>query len=90
MVKGGYGSYTMPKILEDKRRYLYAVYVDDTNVIVRWLLQFGWFRDKWEKHCQKRVQRMTEGEVLKEYYEKTRRRGYDIGVSKETIRNIDL
>lgn len=63
----------MGKILEDKRRYLYAVYIDDTNVLIRWLLQFGWFRDKWEKHCQKKVQRMTEGEVLKEYYEKTRR-----------------
>ena len=80
----------MPKILEDKRRYLYAVYVDDTNVLIRWLLRFGWFRDKWEKHCEKKVQRMTEGEVLRKYYEKTGRRGYDIGISKETVRNIDL
>ena len=66
----------MGKILEDKRRYLYAVYVDDTNVLIRWLLQFGWFRDKWEKHCQKKVQRMTEGEVLKAYYEITGRNNY--------------
>ena len=58
------------RLTEDKRRYLYAVYVDDTNVIVRWLLQFGWFRDKWERYWKKRVNRMTEGEVLKEYYEK--------------------
>ena len=79
----------MPKILEDKRRYLYAVYVDDTNVIVRWLLQFGWFRDKWERYWKKRVNRMTEGEVLKEYYEKTRRNGYDIGLSRETQRYIE-
>ena len=61
------------RLTEDKRRYLYAVYVDDTNVIVKWLLQFGWFRDKWKKHCEKKVQRMTEGEVLKAYYEKTRK-----------------
>ena len=72
----------MGKILEDKRRYLYAVYVDDTNVIVRWLLQFGWFRDKWEKHCQKKVQRMTEGEVLNAYYEKTRRESDEYPVSR--------
>ena len=72
----------MPKILEDKRRYLYAVYVDDTNVIVKWLLQFGWFRDKWEKHCQKKVQRMTEGEVLNAYYEKTRRESDEYPVSR--------
>lgn len=78
----------MPKILDDKRRYLCAVYKDNAPLIIRWLLRWEWFREKWARHCERLVSRMTEGDILRRYYEMTRRdsdEDYIISVSEKTL-----
>lgn len=49
----------MPKILEDKRRYLFAVYVGSAKGTIRNILEWYW---------KKRIWNMSEGEVMERYY----------------------
>ena len=70
----------MPKILEDKRRYLFAVYVGKARGNMKKFLEWYW---------NKKLDAMSEGEILRRYYEETGRKGYDIGISRETERYIE-
>lgn len=71
----------MLKILEDKRRYLFAVYVGNAKGTLRRILEWYWSRE---------LENMSEGEVLKRYYEVTRKEtGYAIGFGKGSERYID-
>ena len=62
------------RLTEDKRRYLIAVYIQEANFLIRWLsCHWAWFRDKYKNHVRNKVNNMTEGEVLREYYRETRK-----------------
>ena len=56
----------MPKIFDDKRRYLYAVYVGHSDTF------FGKLICR-VKEWYYRIDKWSEGEVLRRYYEATRK-----------------
>ena len=79
----------MPKTLSNERRYLIAVYIQESNFLIKWLFShWAWFRDKYKNHVKNKVNNMTEGDVLREYYEKTRRGEDDDYVITRTTADI--
>ena len=69
------------RLVNDKKRYLYAVYVGESDTL------FGKLWCKLKKWYY-RIDRWDEGEILRRYYELTRRdddEDYIISVSKKSF-----